>query len=297
MSRFIRNKKLIITLIVLILFFVILGISIRGRSESAWYQDVTRDVVGTVQRVFTVPIGWMDQTVSAITEVRDIYEENQKLKEHLTKYAEVSVEADDLRRENEELRQMVEASDSSLRDFELIPAEVIGRTPNDWQRYVTISVGSEQGVEKGMAVTAAGGMVGRVIQTSAFTSQVQLLSDNNRTNNVSAVVKDEDGKAAYGTIDGFDTETNELYFTKIANDVKLKEGEIVSTSGLGGRYPAGLVIGTIESIEKDQYGVSQVARIKPEADFNEFSQMYVINRTLAEPFLTGPEEEGGETGE
>ncbi len=56
-------------------------------------------------------------------EVRDIYEENQKLKEHLTKYAEVSVEADDLRRENEELRQMVEASDSSLRDFELIPAE------------------------------------------------------------------------------------------------------------------------------------------------------------------------------
>ncbi|MBR2680032.1 MAG: rod shape-determining protein MreC [Exiguobacterium sp.] len=296
MSRFVRNKKLIITLLVLILFFVILGVSIRGRSESAWYQDVTRDVVGTFQRVFAVPIGWMDSTVSSISDVRDIYEENRQLKEHLVKYAEVSVEADDLRRENEELRKMVEAKDESLRDFDLIPAEVIGRTPNDWQRYVTINVGSESGVEKGMAVTAASGMVGRVIQTSAYTSQVQLLSDNNRTNNVSAVVKDADGKPTYGTVDGFDTETNELFFTKVSNSVKLKEGEIVSTSGLGGRYPAGLVIGTIESIETDEYGVSQVARIKPEADFNEFSQMYVIDRTLDEPFLTGPEE-GGAAGE
>ena len=296
MSRFVRNKKLIITLLVLILFFVILGVSIRGRSESAWYQDVTRDVVGTFQRVFAVPIGWMDSTVSSISDVRDIYEENRQLKEHLVKYAEVSVEADDLRRENEELRKMVEAKDESLRDFDLIPAEVIGRTPNDWQRYVTINVGSESGVEKGMAVTAASGMVGRVIQTSAYTSQVQLLSDNNRTNNVSAVVKDADGKPTYGTVDGFDTETNELFFTKVSNSVKLKEGEIVSTSGLGGRYPAGLVIGTIESIETDEYGVSQVARIKPEADFNEFSQMYVIDRTLDEPFLAGPEE-GGASGE
>lgn len=296
MSRFVRNKKLIITLIGIILFLVILGVSIRGRSESAWYQDVTRDVVGTVQRVFTVPIGWMDSTVSSISEVRDIYKENRQLKEHLTKYAEVSVEADDLRRENEELRQMIEASETSLRDFDVIPAEVIGRTPNDWQRYVTINVGTERGVEKGMAVTAAGGMVGRVIQTSAYTSQVQLLSDNNRTNNVSAVVKDADGKATYGTIDGFDNETNELFFTKISNSVKLKEGEIVSTSGLGGRYPAGLVIGTIKTIETDEYGVSQVARIEPEADFNEFSQMFVIDRTLEEPFLTGPEE-GGEAGE
>ena len=230
MSRFVRNKKLIITLLVLILFFVILGVSIRGRSESAWYQDVTRDVVGTFQRVFAVPIGWMDSTVSSISDVRDIYEENRQLKEHLAKYAEVSVEADDLRRENEELRKMVEARDESLRDFDLIPAEVIGRTPNDWQRYVTINVGSESGVEKGMAVTAASGMVGRVIQTSAYTSQVQLLSDNNRTNNVSAVVKDADGKPTYGTVDGFDTETNELFFTKVSNSVKLKEGEIVSTS-------------------------------------------------------------------
>ncbi|OGX78136.1 MULTISPECIES: rod shape-determining protein MreC [Exiguobacterium] len=296
MSRFVRNKKLIITLIGIILFLVILGVSIRGRSESAWYQDVTRDVVGTFQRVFTVPIGWMDSTVSSISNVREIYEENRELKQHLTKYAEVSVEADDLRRENEELRQMVEAGESSLRDFDLIPAEVIGRTPNDWQRYVTINVGQERGVEKGMAVTAAGGMVGRVIQTSAYTSQVQLLSDNNRTNNVSAVVKDADGKAAYGTIDGFDSETNELFFTKVSNSVKLKEGEIVSTSGLGGRYPAGLVIGKVKSIETDEYGVSQVARITPEADFNEFSQMFVIDRTLDEPFLTGPEE-GGAAGE
>ena len=104
MSRFVRNKKLIITLIVLILFFVILGVSIRGRSESAWYQDVTRDVVGTFQRVFAVPIGWMDSTVSSISDVRDIYEENRQLKEHLAKYAEVSVEADDLRRQSRDNR-------------------------------------------------------------------------------------------------------------------------------------------------------------------------------------------------
>lgn len=292
MSRFIRNKKLIITLISIILFVVVLGISIRGRSESSWYQDVTRDAVGVFQRAFAIPIDWVEETAASIQAVRSVYEENRELKQHVTKYAEVAVEADALRRENKELRDMIEASESSLRDYDVIPAEVIGRTPSDWQRYVTINVGERQGVKTGMAATAGGGMIGRVIQTSAYTSQVQLLSDNNRTNSVSVVVRDQSGKKAFGTIDGFDPETNELLFTKISNSVKLKKGETVATSGLGGRYPAGLIIGKVASIETDEYGVSQVARIEPEANFMDFSQVFVIDRVMEEPFLTGPEEGG-----
>ncbi|MCY1690415.1 rod shape-determining protein MreC [Exiguobacterium sp. SL14] len=150
----------------------------------------------------------------------------------------------------------------SIRDYKLLPAEMIGRTSSEWQRFVTINIGEQKGVKPNMAVVTADGLIGRVIQASAYTSLVQLMSDTSRTNNVSATADDTKGKGVFGTIEGFDEETKFLKFTKIPNDAKLKKGQTVTTSGLGGKYPSGIVIGKIEEVKADQYGASKIAYVK-----------------------------------
>ncbi|WP_114569911.1 rod shape-determining protein MreC [Exiguobacterium flavidum] len=294
MKRFLNNRKLLITLLSFLLLVILIGVTLQGRNQSHWYQSFARDTAGVGQRLFATPIGWVDDTVTSIKEVRDVYKENEYLKSRLNDYADTAVEVRDLKRENEELKDMI-GLDGSIRDYTLLPAEMIGRNPSEWHRYVTVNIGKEQGVKADMAVITADGLIGRVIQTSAYTSLVQLLSDTSRTNNVSAVADDTRGKGVFGTIEGFDEERKLLKFTKIPNDAKLKRGQSVTTSGLGGKYPSGIVIGKIEKLESDKYGASKIAYVKPAADFDQFGHVFVIEREAKEPFAESVT--GGDTSE
>jgi len=286
MKRFLNNRKLLITLLSFLLLVILIGISLQGRNQSHWYQSFVRDTVGVGQRLFATPIGWIDDTVTSIKEVRDVYKEND--------YAGNAVKVRDLERENKELKDMLDLN-GSIRDYKLLPAEMIGRTSSEWQRFVTINIGEQKGVKPNMAVVTADGLIGRVIQASAYTSLVQLMSDTSRTNNVSATADDTKGKGVFGTIEGFDEETKLLKFTKIPNDAKLKKGQTVTTSGLGGKYPSGIVIGKIEEVKSDQYGASKIAYVKPAADFEQFGHVFVIEREAKEPFAET--DKGGDTRE
>lgn len=294
MKRFLNNRKLLITLLSFLLLVILIGISLQGRNQSHWYQSFVRDTVGVGQRLFATPIGWIDDTVTSIKEVRDVYKENEHLKSRLSDYAGNAVKVRDLERENKELKDMLDLN-GSIRDYKLLPAEMIGRTSSEWQRFVTISIGEQKGVKPNMAVVTADGLIGRVIQASAYTSLVQLMSDTSRTNNVSATADDTKGKGVFGTIEGFDEETKLLKFTKIPNDAKLKKGQTVTTSGLGGKYPSGIVIGKIEEVKSDQYGASKIAYVKPAADFEQFGHVFVIEREAKEPFAET--DKGGNTRE
>jgi len=273
---------------------ILIGISLQGRNQSHWYQSFVRDTVGVGQRLFATPIGWIDDTVTSIKEVRDVYKENEHLKSRLNDYAGNAVKVRDLERENKELKDMLDLK-GSIRDYKLLPAEMIGRTSSEWQRFVTINIGEQKGVKPNMAVVTADGLIGRVIQASAYTSLVQLMSDTSRTNNVSATADDTKGKGVFGTIEGIDEETKLLKFTKIPNDAKLKKGQTVTTSGLGGKYPSGIVIGKIEEVKSDQYGASKIAYVKPAADFEQFGHVFVIEREAKEPFAET--DKGGDTRE
>jgi rod shape-determining protein MreC len=219
MKRFL-NRKLLITLLSFLLLVILIGISLQGRNQSHWYQSVVRDTVGVGQRLFATPIGWIDDTVTSIKEVRDVCKENEHLKSRLNDYAGNAVKVRALERENKELKDMLDLK-GSIRDYKLLPAEIIGRTSSEWQRFVTINIGEQKGVKPNMAVVTADGLLGRVIQASASTSLVQLIADTSRTNNVSATADDTKRKGVFGTIEGFDEVTKLLKFTKIPNDAKL----------------------------------------------------------------------------
>lgn len=291
MPQFFSNKRLIILMVSIIVLVALIGYSLSDRSRITFPERVMRDTVSWVETLFSRPAQYVAGFFENVKEIHLIYEENKILKARLEEYAEVAVERNLLREENETLRKMIDI-DESLRDFKMRPALVIHRTPDRWEERIGINRGSSHGIERNMAVITSEGLIGKVTSVSQFSSSVQLLTDQDRTNRVSAMIHSE--TPVYGFIEGYDDERGLLIMKKIEADAEIEEEQIVTTSGLGGVFPQGLVIGEIVEIVPDEFGLTINAYIQPAADFYGLDYVYVIERSstvLADELREFEEEE------
>ncbi|WP_416827500.1 rod shape-determining protein MreC [Ectobacillus polymachus] len=277
MPQFFLNKRLIVLLVSIILLVALIGFSIKDRQKLSWPEQFVKDTVGVVQSVFEKPAHYVAGFFQNVEDIKATYEENKTLKANLDKYAELSSKVGELTKENEELRSILGKKDS-LRDYDPLQATVIGRNPDKWYDLVAIDKGSQQGVQKDMAVITDKGLIGKVKDVSQFTSTVELLSSVTRTNRISAVVQDD--ATVFGLIEGYDKDKQALLFTKIPSSANVKKDQYVVTSGYGGVFPKGLVIGKIVDVTPDDYGLTQTAYVKPEADINNIDNVIVAKRTM-----------------
>ncbi|PSL43969.1 rod shape-determining protein MreC [Salsuginibacillus halophilus] len=276
MPHFFSNKRLIILMVSIILLVAVIGFSTREREELTLPEQFVRDAVGVGQNVFQQPANMINGVVDTIRDIRYVYEENQVLKDRLDEYAMVASERDTLKQENATLQEMADAEES-LGDYVTRPALVIHRSPDQWTETIGINKGSQDGIESGMAVITPEGLIGQIDRTSQFSSTVQLLSDGDPSNRVSAMVHTEDDPV-YAFVEGWDEEREGLLLRKIESEAEVEEGQLVSTSGLGGVFPRGLTVGEIQEVGPDEYGLTQDALIKPVADFYNIEHVRVIER-------------------
>src|SRR5690625_5249556 len=209
---FFRKKSLFVILIGVIILVVLVGYSITDREELSKPEKLFMDSVGWVQSVINRPITYAVSTIDNIGEIKNTYDENKILREKLAEYKTLIYEAQELEKENEELRKTVDL-ESSARDFEPILANVISRSPERWLDQLTIDQGSQQGVEMNMAVMTVDGMIGKVTSVSATTSNVQLITGFDQLNRISATVSRKDDNNIFGLIEGYDKEKEALIFT------------------------------------------------------------------------------------
>lgn len=280
MPQFFSNKRLIVLLVSIILLVALIGYSMSDRRSLTWPEQFMKDSVGWVQQVFKQPALYVAGFFENVNEIRNLYEENQVLKAHLDEYAQIAVEVNVLRRQNEHLKEALDVKES-LYDYNLIPALVIHRSPDRWNEYIGINKGEQEGIKRDMAVITSKGLVGKVMHVSQFTSTVQLLRDHDRTNRISAMVDAEDGEV-FGFIEGFDEQTGALMLKKIEADAEIEEGQTVVTSGLGGVFPQGLLIGKIVRLEADEYGLTKNAYVEPSASFDNLDYVMIIKRSASE---------------
>jgi len=290
---FFRNKKLFILLIGFIILVSLIGYSLRDR-DITFGEKFINDTVGWVQTVFHTPVKFVTNTISNIEDFKNTYEENKVLRAQLAQNKGLIYEVQELREENEELRNTLEVTES-IRDYEPIQATVIARSPERWLEQVTINKGEQDGVTTNMVVITAEGMVGKVQTTSKFTSTVKLLTGFDQYNRMSATVSRDNKNDIFGMIEGYDKETESLLFRIIEeSDKKLEEGELVVSSGMGGTFPAGLVIGEVKEVGSDQYGLTRTALIEPAADMYQLNQVIVVDRSIDQVEESVSEEEDEE---
>ncbi|MEJ9228217.1 rod shape-determining protein MreC [Peribacillus butanolivorans] len=271
------NKKLLLLLVSIIVLVALIGFSLREREELTWPEKFLKDTTGWVGNVFNKPVSGITGFVGDLKDLQHTYDENKKLKARLDEYVLLKTQVQDLKEENEELRDNLGKEDD-LRKYSPIQATVIGRNPERWHEMLTINKGKRNGVEKNMAVITSTGLVGKVKVATDFTASVQLLSSIDKANRVSAIIQGKD--KAYGLIEGFDDKKNLLLMKKIPYDKKIKKNSMVITSGYGGIFPKGLPIGKVVDVKVDQYGLNQIAYIEPSTDFYDINNVMVVKREV-----------------
>lgn len=291
MPSFFSNRRLIILLVCIIILVGLIGYSMSENRSVTAPEQFINDSVSWVQSIFAKPAHFVAGFFENLEEMKNLYKENQILKSHLDEYAALQVEVNDLRKQNEELKGALEVRDNFY-DYTVRAAMIIHRSPDRWNEFIGINKGAQDGIEENMAVMTSKGLIGKVHEVSQFSATIQLLTDQDRTNRISAVV--EGDETIYGFIEGIDEETGYLNFTKIDIDAEIEEGQLVVTSGLGGIFPKGLPIGEIVAYDTDEFGLTQTAYVKPSADFSRLDYVLIIERetpTLDEEINPDVEEE------
>jgi rod shape-determining protein MreC len=146
---------------------------------------------------------------------------------------------------------------------------VIGRDPSPFLHYIIIDRGSNDGIQRGMPVVTAQGLIGRVDAVIADAARVQLITDpassvNIRLQNLSLQA------VLTGSV------TGDLSLDLIPQDVLVEEGSVVLTSGLGGSYPPDLIIGQVINVRRRESDLFQEAFVQPVVDFTRLEIVLVI---------------------
>jgi rod shape-determining protein MreC len=184
-----------------------------------------------------------------------------------------------LRTENEILRQQVRALDEAVREndrltrlldltahtgFKTVGARVIGRDAGNWWKSIQIDRGSNDGLRENLPVLNADGLIGKTIRVTRGEARVLLITDANCK--VSALLQES---RVPGIVAG-------AQMTYVDRHVKIKPGENVITSGLGGTFPKGILIGTAVKAELNRQGLYQDVAVKPAVDFQRLEEVVVI---------------------
>jgi len=211
------------------------------------------------------PFAWMGHTVYSRTvsflnfsvRIRNLEGENQILKNGLNRLQAEMLQFKALKDENNEYRQALDFSINPKLD--LLAAEVIGRNADTWNSQILLDKGERQGVKRGQNVISAQGLLGRVMEVSALSSKVMLLTDPDSA--VSGVLAKS---GTYGIVKGgHGTGLNLEY---IPQGVSVEVGEEVSVSSASRIYIRGLPIGKVASVKGGLEELFQQIQLTPSAD-------------------------------
>lgn len=282
--NFFKKKRMFLFLIAIIILVGLIGFSTRDRSSQTLPEQIISDTVGFVQNIFSKPAQFTSTVITNIKDLKNTYEENQVLKSKVDDYKGLQFRYQELEKQYDDLKATNDSFNKyTSMDYDPIPADVIVRSPEGWFDQLTIDKGSDDGIETNMAVMTSSGMIGKIEDVSRSTSSVQLLSGFNETNRISAQIsggENEDGEeqeTIFGLIEGYDEKDGMLLFTGVKPELEVKKGSTVVSSGLGGVFPKGLPIGEVDSVELDQYGLSQTIHVKPTADLYDIEQVMVVD--------------------
>jgi rod shape-determining protein MreC len=223
-------------------------------------------IVGTVIDPMVAVQGWFASRTQAIVEfftiprdVATLRQENLLLQDQVSQLQSELLAARQQLTETDILYALLDYARAKPEN-KYIAASVIGRDPSPFMKYIIINHGSDDGIVKGMPVVTQQGLVGKVVAVTATAARVQLITDPGSVINVRLEQARTDGQVL-GSV------TGDISLDMINPGVSLIQGDLILTSGLGGAYPADILIGQVLSLESPDNALFQKASVQPVVDF------------------------------
>lgn len=198
--------------------------------------------------------------------------EIQSLKEEIIRLREV-------KEENQRLKSLLNFTQEQP-DFQFLGARVIGIDPTGLIQAIVVDRGSKDGIKEGMAVVAPGGLVGQVTDVFESSARVLLITDPR-----SAVAAIGQRSRSQGVVRGNPDRSLAWDYVPQGDDVK--EGDLVISSGLGGVFPKGLLIGQVKSVRRQDVAIFQEVHVEPAARMQELDSLLIITNFVPK-LVPGP---------
>lgn len=272
--------------------FCIVFFAARGRFSTPFSSPAVITLLAPFQRAAS----WAGDQVKGFTanvwDVLTVHQQNQMLRSEVEQLRMQNVKANEYAAENIRLRELLGYTQSATQ-FDFVTASVIGRETATWTRMIVINRGTQHGVQKNMAVVTARGLVGTVTEAGPVSSKVQLILDPRAA--AGTLVQ---RSRVVGVVKGTPDDAMHPRMVNVPRGQDMAVGDIVVTSGLGGIYPKGIMVGTVSAVKNDGGGLLHYAEIEPAVDFQRLEDVAVIvasREAPPEPLLPPKQTPGTET--
>ena len=268
-------KKMGIKLGALVLAVALLAAIVAGVSggKAGFFRNLSGALRKPVQSAVGAAAGWLEGIYGYMYKYDNLQAENESLRIQLADAQEEARAGADAQAENERLRNLLGFTEKHS-NLELESAKVVARTASNWASSYTISKGSNDGVAVGdPVITEFGALTGTVTEVGGGWAKVGTVID--ASTSIGAIASES---GATGMVIG-DYESMQRGTTKLTylpSDSQIFAGDTVLTSGVGGSYPEGLVIGTISSVQTEAGGQVEYGLVKPYCDLNALVQVFVV---------------------
>lgn len=262
--------KIIIALTAVLIGAMIYSVTTGGYSSGSNY--LFEVIFEPVRNLSSSISDKVSRSLDMVINAEKYYNENQQLKAQLNALYNDVIDYDKVLEENKELRVMLELKEEYNNYKFSPPCTVIARTTNDPYGSFTVDKGANDGIKPGDPVVTETGIVGVCFEVSPYTSKVRTLYSPKTAVGVYTVRTKAEGIAE----GGYDLAINgRIRMSYISKESDIREGDVIVTSG-SANYPAGQLIGTVESVEMEQNGLSKFAVIIPAEDPNTITSVFVI---------------------
>ncbi|MBE6091895.1 MAG: rod shape-determining protein MreC [Selenomonas ruminantium] len=264
---------------VVVSLFCIIFFAARGRFQA----PVSSQAVSLVLSPFQQATAWVANEIhyatSAVWEVATLYEQNKMLRNEVEQLRGINLQANEALAENERLRKMI-GYQQAARQFDLVAARVIGRESDTWSRMIVIDRGTMNGIANDMPVVTPQGLVGRVVEAGLNSSKVQLILDPRSS--VGTIVQRAESRVT-GIVQGDMDNPTMPQMVNIPKNADVVEGDVIVTSGFGGVYPKGIIVGLVSSLKNDDGGLLKIGVLEAAVDFQKLEDVMVITASREAP--------------
>ncbi|MBQ8830380.1 MAG: rod shape-determining protein MreC [Oscillospiraceae bacterium] len=268
------SKKGITAVIIAAIIAAITGISLILNSNPGIVTNTVETILSPIKTVTASIASVCEKIYGYMNDFDRLLETNAQLRAQLAGSSQEEREFAELEKENERLRELLGLAQRNS-DYEFEMAAIINWSSSNWESTFTINKGSaNSAIEEGdCVITSAGEVVGVVKTVSTVTSVCISVVDSDFavSVNLNKVTGSASAKGDYALMkDGL------LMLDYINDSNKVLPGDTVITSGKGGVFPDGLLVGYIVEISSDETGLSDYATVEPAADLDNVMDVFVI---------------------
>lgn len=223
------------------------------------------------------PISSMAQLTQKVSTLWKVETENDLLRQKIEQLSLYQAKLEESYREIEALKQLNQLK-TTYSQYTLINGSILRRSNDTFTHILTLDIGSKDGVAIDDAVISSKGLVGKVIEVTDSSSVVLLLTTENELNKVMVKIQVDAAKTSEAILEKYDPNVQSYVLTLIDTSSSITEGMRVVSSGLGGAFPSGLLVGEVSKVETLVDAIGLRIEVKPAADFLHLDYLSVVKR-------------------